>query len=557
MAARCERSPPNSLESQAAGNLSGFPKELLATKVEGKYLCFECHGILRKPFQAQCGHRYCASCLKRIVSTGSQKCAACIQEDIYEEPLSVLDASSAFPDNAARREVENLPAVCNNESCTWKGTVKEYEADHEGRCEYTLTPCEACSRMVRQLDMSRHLERECPERNLNCKFCKLLFHHKDIKAHDEICSKFPLTCEWCGKKKIPREKYLDHTRTCGKVKFPCRFNVIGCEITAEKEKLAEHENQCVVDHMQMLLQHVMGIRSAVENLQPLHLQQAKLKVSQLFTSVREMEETLGPFRSIGLGERGSSSPGGDLAKAYLSESLEDVQKRCAALKHKAETFENIVCVLNREVERASVSMVAYEQQHKLDQEKIEALQAKVRQMEHATALKDLSIAELELKLQALEYSTDNGIFIWKISDFSRRRQEAKTQRSPAIFSPAFYTSKYGYKMCLRVYLNGDGVGRGTHMSLFFVIMKGNYDSLLRWPFKQKVTLLLLDQTNREHIIDAFRPDISSSSFQRPVTEMNIASGCPLFCPLSKLDSKNNYSREDCIFIKAIVDLTDL
>uniref|UniRef100_UPI00398F1B07 TNF receptor-associated factor 2-like n=1 Tax=Pristiophorus japonicus TaxID=55135 RepID=UPI00398F1B07 len=556
MAARRERSPPNSLESQAAGNRIGFPKEILATKVEGKYLCFECHGILRKPFQAQCGHRYCASCLKGIVSTGPQKCAACIEENIYEEPLSLLDASSAFPDNAARRELDHLPAACSNGGCPWKGTIKEYEADHEGRCEYALTTCKACSRMVRQLELSRHVERECPERNLNCKFCKLSFHHKEIKAHDQICSKFPLTCEWCGKKKVPREKYADHIRTCGKVKLLCRFNVIGCEMAAEKEKLVEHENLSAVEHLQMMLQHVVGIRTAVEGSPPPSLQLANVKVNQLFTSIREMEEALGPFRSLSLGQQGASSPE-SLGKLFVSAKLEDMQIRCAALKHKAETFENIVCVLNREVERASVSMTAYEQQHKLDQEKIEAMQTKVRQMERVTALKDLAIAELEIKLQALECSTYDGIFIWKISDFNRRRQDAKSQRSSAIFSPAFYTSKYGYKMCMRIYLNGDGVGRGTHLSLFFVIMKGNYDGLLRWPFKQKVTLMLMDQSNREHIIDAFRPDVSSSSFQRPVGEMNIASGCPLFCPLSKLDSKNNYTREDGIFIKAIVDLTDL
>lgn len=33
----------------------------------------------------------------------------------------------AFPDNAARREVESLPAICPNDGCTWKGTLKEYE----------------------------------------------------------------------------------------------------------------------------------------------------------------------------------------------------------------------------------------------------------------------------------------------------------------------------------------------------------------------------------------------------------------------------------------------
>lgn len=51
---------------------------------------------------------------------------------------------------------------------------------------------------------------------------------------------------------------------------------------------------------------------------------------------------------------------------------------------------------------------------------------------------------------------------------------------------AFYTSKYGYKMCLRIYLNGDGTGRGTHLSLFFVVMRGMSDALLKWPFNQKV-----------------------------------------------------------------------
>lgn len=37
-----------------------------------------------------------------------------------------------------------------------------------------------------------------------------------------------------------------------------------------------------------------------------------------------------------------------------------------------------------------------------------------------------------------------------------------------------------------MYLNGDGTGKGTHLSLFFVVMKGDYDALLPWPFRHKV-----------------------------------------------------------------------
>ena len=46
-------------------------------------------------------------------------------------------------------------------------------------------------------------------------------------------------------------------------------------------------------------------------------------------------------------------------------------------------------------------------------------------------------------------------------------------------------------MCLRLYLNGDGTGRGTHLSLFFVVMRGKCDALLKWPFSQKVGIILI------------------------------------------------------------------
>lgn len=58
----------------------------------------------------------------------------------------------------------------------------------------------------------------------------------------------------------------------------------------------------------------------------------------------------------------------------------------------------------------------------------------------------------------------------------------------------FYYS--GYKMCARLYPKGDGIGSGSHVSLFFVIMKGQFDPILSWPFSKKVTLKLLDQSGR-------------------------------------------------------------
>ncbi|XP_058441880.1 TNF receptor-associated factor 2 isoform X4 [Marmota monax] len=470
--------PPGSLDLLQPG----FSKTLLGTKLEAKYLCSACRNVLRRPFQAQCGHRYCSFCLTSILSSsGPQNCAACVHEGIYEEGISILESSSAFPDNAARREVESLPAICPNDGCTWKGTLKEYESCHEGLCPFLLTECPACKGLVRLGEKERHAEQECPERNLNCQHCQEPCGHADLEFHD-------------------------HVRTCGKCQVPCRFHSVGCPEMMEAEELLEHEAHQLREHLALVL-----------------------------SSLLEAQTLPGGQNQVG----------------------PQLLQRCQTLEQKTATFENIVCVLNREVERVAVTAEACSRQHRLDQDKIEALSNKVQQLERSIGLKDLAMADLEQKVLELEASTYDGVFIWKISDFARKRQEAVAGRTPAIFSPAFYTSRYGYKMCLRVYLNGDGTGRGTHLSLFFVVMKGPNDALLRWPFNQKVTLMLLDQNNREHVIDAFRPDITSSSFQRPVSDMNIASGCPLFCPVSKMEAKNSYVRDDAIFIKAIVDLTGL
>lgn len=106
-----------------------------------------------------------------------------------------------------------------------------------------------------------------------------------------------------------------------------------------------------------------------------------------------------------------------------------------------------------------------------------------------------------------------------------------------------------------MYLNGDGSGKGSFVSVFFTIMKGEFDSLLDWPFRAKVTFTVMDQgLPRRHRVESFMPDQSSSSFQRPVNDMNIASGCPKMISHEDLFSRSsNYLRDDCLYVKAAVD----
>ena len=174
------------------------------------------------------------------------------------------------------------------------------------------------------------------------------------------------------------------------------------------------------------------------------------------------------------------------------------------------------------------------------------------QVDHSLALTTVTLSDIDVSGQGQAVTSTNGTFLWKIDNFTRKRQEAVSGVQTAIYSPPFYTTQFGYKMCARIYMNGDGFGKNTHISLFFVVMKGEYDALLPWPFQKKITMMLLDQNNGEHMVDAFRSDHESSSFQRPKNNMNVASGSPLFMPLNGL-SNRAYVKDDTMFIKIIVD----
>ncbi|ESN98712.1 hypothetical protein HELRODRAFT_66750 [Helobdella robusta] len=187
---------------------------------------------------------------------------------------------------------------------------------------------------------------------------------------------------------------------------------------------------------------------------------------------------------------------------------------------------------------------------------------KVQTDEQAASLESQkkSFVDFELKLQCLETTNYSGVLVWKITEFRRRLAEAKQGNRASVYSQPFFTSRYGYRMCARLYLNGDGLGANHYVSFFFVIMKGEYDDVLTWPFKQKVTLKLLghNPNKQREIKDGFKPDPSSSSFQKPTSLMNLATGCPRFISHQELlREDSDFLKDDTIFFKIIVDISDL
>lgn len=47
-------------------SLPGIPLSVLSVPMEDKYKCQQCLQVLRKPVQAQCGHRFCVHCFRLL-----------------------------------------------------------------------------------------------------------------------------------------------------------------------------------------------------------------------------------------------------------------------------------------------------------------------------------------------------------------------------------------------------------------------------------------------------------------------------------------------------------
>lgn len=159
----------------------------------------------------------------------------------------------------------------------------------------------------------------------------------------------------------------------------------------EKEKIHDHERQCSYEHLNLLLHFIMGIKVSLESLQPQSLEVASHKLQELHQSLRDLEQKMSQLGGAAP-VQGACAPtlatsftplpsamGAALELQLQSEKTKvaELSRRCQELELKVSTFENIVCVLNREMERSCTTMEAYNRQHRLDQDKIEILNNKV------------------------------------------------------------------------------------------------------------------------------------------------------------------------------------
>ena len=120
----------------------------------------------------------------------------------------------------------------------------------------------------------------------------------------------------------------------------------------------------------------------------------------------------------------------------------------------------------------------------------------------------VAIDALQAAFEALQvevYSQHDKLMSWKNDSWTFRLSEYQRKREDTFRFPPFYTHPSGYHMALEVDANGCGAGKGTHVSVFVVILKGEYDSGLKWPLLGKLTITLLNQLEDNNHLKTIMP----------------------------------------------------
>ncbi len=145
-------------------------------------------------------------------------------------------------------------------------------------------------------------------------------------------------------------------------------------------------------------------------------------------------------------------------------------------------------------------------------------------------------------LECNEVEEKDVVTTFKLPDY----KEKKASGNKIFTSPSFYSSPNGYRMKIEVYANGNGDGEGTHVSVYLLIISGENDDELNWPFVGLISIELLNQLrDKNHHSDYIHifPDFNGDNYS-----------LQHYIPHSYLESNSPYLQDNTLYFRVSVNM---
>lgn len=452
--------------------------------------------------------------------------------------------------------------------------LAEDEQSHSSQCPLSVVQCTSCSAQFPRQHTMRHLS-ECPKAKINCQYrllgCMFETERQEMMEHEQQAIAYHmglinkslqllLTALRISPSAVQPNSILSVHR-------PSSLGILPTERTASVESIATGASSYPLASANVVSEHsnLAMIQNVFQHLNVRDISELRAEgqasLTNNYVSVPPPVELLradSVFQSV-------QSIDGDQHTAAKDRS--DMERLSSTQTQEGPDLQYLGKPSNVQDNLASMSVIddtqfqSFKSQNELQDESLARhdhllMELKQRNDFQEKVIKDMKvkIRELEKTMSEFEGRCTNGIYIWKIKNYRKLRQEAESGELTAIHSSAFYSSIHGYKLCIRVNLNGVDSAKGTHLSLFIHFMQGEYDDILDWPFNGRIILTVIDQNPicelRNHVTETLLSKPNLAAFQRPANPRNHKGfGYMEFLPLSVID-KMTYIRSDTLIIKA-------
>jgi TNF receptor-associated factor 4 len=198
-----------------------------------------------------------------------------------------------------------------------------------------------------------------------------------------------------------------------------------------------------------------------------------------------------------------------------------------------------------------VALKSLEQATKSEQDTIDSLEATVSLQQRIISQLQGTIESHQCTIHSLQAAVNilrPKVFV--LTEYRKKRVAAEKFQFPPI-----YTHTNGYHMALAVHADGSGDGTGTHVSVHTLVVEGEHDAGLKWPFVGKVTFTLLNQLeDKNHHTNSMALETTNNA------HVGTTWGEPQFILHSSLahDLVRNtqYLKDDTLYFRMTVEVAD-
>ena len=438
-------------------------------------------------------------------------CPICLQ--VLRDPFQVTCCGNSFCKSCVQDDKKSCP-TCNEADF---GVFPDKRLRRSlyvfaVRCIHQKRGCQWTGELG-ELDGHLNLDPEVGGQLIGCAFaavacthCREYFQRRHVHAHEsESCPQRPFSCDYCEDYRSRYEDVVNsHWPVCKCYPVPCPNE---CGVSPERQNVETHVNTACPLTVVKCDFHYAGCEvQLVRKDMPTHLAESLLPHMSLLALHNQQLTQL---------------------TLQQKESLEESQRKLQEL-----------ATVNVQLQKCS-----------------DASRHEIKDVEQEVAELRRQRDEDRASLATLQHYVGILPFEFTMSSFQEMKRSGEEW-----CGPPFYTHPRGYKMCLNVDANGSNDGEGTHVSVFAILMQGEFDEHLKWPFQGIVVLQLCNQLEDKHhcgdIIN-FSETRNSKCISRVTSGEMAESGWGIYTFISHNDLKfkqsNNcqYLQNDCLHFRII------